>query len=183
MRAGTKYDVVMLDAFDHEYIPEHLLTREFLTEVKSLLSPQGVLVANTFSSSRLYDHESTTYADVFGTFYNLKRDNRVIIARPAGLARCRRHPRTSALEYEKVLRSFRRRRAVDAADVLDARRTGTPARACSRTSTRRPTCSTASAARPPAVAVLQRQRAGMQAAIAGQHAWSCPGPIDRRQGP
>jgi spermidine synthase len=70
----------MLDAFDHEYIPEHLLTQEFLKEVKSLLAPGGVLAANTFSSSRLYDHESTTYASVFPQFFNLKRENRVIIA-------------------------------------------------------------------------------------------------------
>jgi spermidine synthase len=113
LRAGTKYDVVMLDAFDHEYIPEHLLTREFLTEVKSLLAPQGVLVANTFSSSRLYDHESTTYADVFGTFYNLKSANRVIIARPAGLPD-EASLRARATEYEKVLRTF----GVDALSVL-----------------------------------------------------------------
>lgn len=80
LREGRRYDLVMLDAFDHEYIPEHLLTREFLTEVKSLLTPDGVLAANTFSSSRLYDHESVTYAAVFPTFFNLKKDNRVIIA-------------------------------------------------------------------------------------------------------
>jgi spermidine synthase len=79
-REGRQYDLIMLDAFDHEYIPEHLLTREFLQEVASLLSPQGVLAANTFSSSRLYDHESVTYEAVFGTFYNLKEDNRVILA-------------------------------------------------------------------------------------------------------
>ena len=85
VRAGEKYDVVMLDAFDHEYIPEHLLTREFLQETKALLGPKGVLVANTFSSSQLYDHESTTYADVFGAFYNLKRENRVIVWRVGGL--------------------------------------------------------------------------------------------------
>ena len=84
-RTGEKYDLVMLDAFDHEYIPEHLLTREFLQEVKTLLGAKGVLVANTFSSSQLYDHESATYADVFGTFYNLKRENRVIVTRMGGL--------------------------------------------------------------------------------------------------
>jgi spermidine synthase len=84
-RAGERYDLVMLDAFDHEYIPEHLLTREFLEEVRVLLGQKGVLVANTFSSSALYDHESTTYAAVFGTFYNLKRENRVIVARMDGL--------------------------------------------------------------------------------------------------
>jgi spermidine synthase len=80
IRERRKYDLIMLDAFDHEYIPEHLLTREFIAEVKSLLSPQGVLAANTFSSSRLYDHESVTYAAVFPHFFNLKRENRVIIA-------------------------------------------------------------------------------------------------------
>jgi spermidine synthase len=80
MREQRRYDMIMLDAFDHEYNPEHLLTREFLQEVKSLLAPNGVLVANTFSSSRLYDHESTTYASVFPEFFNLKRANRVIIA-------------------------------------------------------------------------------------------------------
>jgi len=84
-RNGERYDLVMLDAFDHEYIPEHLLTREFLQEVRVLLGDRGVLVANTFSSSQLYDHESTTYADVFGTFYNLKRENRVIVTRMGGL--------------------------------------------------------------------------------------------------
>jgi len=79
IREKRQYDLVMLDAFDHEYIPEHLLTQEFLREVKTLLAPGGVLAANTFSSSRLYDHESVTYASVFGTFFNLKRDNRVIL--------------------------------------------------------------------------------------------------------
>ncbi|HXR52901.1 MAG TPA: fused MFS/spermidine synthase, partial [Steroidobacteraceae bacterium] len=113
IRSGEKYDVVMLDAFDHEYIPEHLLTREFLTEVKSLLTPTGVLVGNTFSSSRLYDHESTTYAAVFGTFYNLKAANRVIVARPAGLPD-QAALRARAEEYAQVLRGF----GMDALDVL-----------------------------------------------------------------
>lgn len=84
-REGRKYDLVMLDAFDHEYIPEHLLTKQFLEEVASLLTSQGVLAANTFSSSRLYDHESVTYASVFGTYFNLKHDNRVILAKKDAL--------------------------------------------------------------------------------------------------
>ena len=80
IREQRQFDLIMLDAFDHEYIPEHLLTQEFLREVKALLAPQGVLAANTFSSSGLYDHESVTYASVFGTFFNLKKENRVILA-------------------------------------------------------------------------------------------------------
>ncbi|MFO7325019.1 MAG: fused MFS/spermidine synthase [Pseudomonadota bacterium] len=105
IREGKKYDAILLDAFDHEYIPEHLLTKEFLTEVKSLLAPGGVLVGNTFSSSRLYDHESTTYAAVFGTFYNLKAANRVIVAKPAGLPTMEQL-RARAMEYELALRGF-----------------------------------------------------------------------------
>jgi len=104
-REGKRYDIIMLDAFDHEYIPEHLLTREFLQEVKALLAPQGVLVANTFSSSRLYDHESTTYSDVFGPYYNLKAANRVIVIRQGGLPPLE-ELRTRAATYEAALRSF-----------------------------------------------------------------------------
>ena len=113
IREGRRYDAILLDAFDHEYIPEHLLTREFLAEVKSLLSPEGVLVGNTFSSSRLYDHESTTYAAVFGSFYNLKAANRVIVARPAGLPNAAQL-RARAQEYALVLRGF----GVDIEEVL-----------------------------------------------------------------
>ena len=81
---GRQYDYIMLDAFTGDYIPEHLLTREFLDEVKQILSPDGVLVANTFSTSRLYDHESVTWQRVWNEFYNFKlptSGNRIIIAR------------------------------------------------------------------------------------------------------
>ncbi len=82
IRAGTKYDIIMLDAFEDEYIPEHMSTKEFLLEVKSALTPDGVVAANTFSSNRLYPYESATYESVFGPFYNLKLGNRIIYAQP-----------------------------------------------------------------------------------------------------
>ncbi len=78
---NPQYNIIMLDAFDADYIPDHLLTREFLLEVKSILAPDGVIVANTFSNSALYDYESVTYRAVFGPFYNLKLGNRIIIGR------------------------------------------------------------------------------------------------------
>ena len=86
MRAqNPQYNMIMLDAFDADYIPEHLLTREFLQEVKAILAPDGVIVANTFSNSALYDYESVTYRAVFGPFYNLKLGNRIIITRNNGI--------------------------------------------------------------------------------------------------
>ena len=87
IKAQQHYDLILLDAFDHHYIPEHLLTQEFLTEIKTLLTPQGVLAANTFSTSQLYDHESATYEAVFGTFYNLRLENknRIILLQRDGV--------------------------------------------------------------------------------------------------
>ena len=82
-QAGPAYDLIMLDAFGADYIPEHLMTREFLQEVKALLQEDGVLAANTFATSKLYDHESVTYRDVFGPFFNFdlpRSGNRVILA-------------------------------------------------------------------------------------------------------
>ncbi|MBL8269617.1 spermidine synthase [Steroidobacter sp.] len=105
LREQQRYDLIMLDAFDHEYIPEHLLTQEFLKEVKGLLTPNGVLVANTFSSSRLYDHESTTYASVFPQFFNLKRENRVIIASNGSLPDDTQLKANSE-RFEKAFESF-----------------------------------------------------------------------------
>jgi spermidine synthase len=84
-RARAQYDMIMLDAFESDYIPEHLLTQEFLREVRAIMAPRGVLVANTWSTSGLYDHESATYASVFGQFYNLKQGNRIIMTRLGGL--------------------------------------------------------------------------------------------------
>jgi spermidine synthase len=80
------YDLVLLDAFDADYIPEHMLTREFLQEVKSIMTPNGVIVANTFSDSALYDYESVTYRTVFGSFFNLKLANRIIVGRASGIS-------------------------------------------------------------------------------------------------
>jgi spermidine synthase len=80
LRTTKRYELIMLDAYEHQYIPEHMLTREFLTEVRSLLQPAGIVAANTFSSSRLYQNESVTYRSVFGQFYNLRSGNRVILA-------------------------------------------------------------------------------------------------------
>lgn len=113
IREQRRYDLIMLDAFDHEYIPEHLLTREFLSEVKTLLTPDGVVAANTFSSSRLYDHESVTYAAVFGGFFNLKQENRVILITNA-TAPTPEQLATNSRIHEDVLQPM----GVDAAKIL-----------------------------------------------------------------
>jgi spermidine synthase len=85
IKKGVQYDMVVLDAYNSDYIPEHMLTKEFLEEVKQILTPNGVVLANTWSNSGLYANESVTYEAVFGPFYNLKMGNRIIIAQKNGL--------------------------------------------------------------------------------------------------
>ncbi|PCI65633.1 MAG: hypothetical protein COB38_10915 [Gammaproteobacteria bacterium] len=83
LRKKQSYDWIILDAFNGDYIPEHLLTVEFLQEVKNLLSDNGILSANTFSSSELYNYESVTYQAVFNQLQILQsptKGNRIIFA-------------------------------------------------------------------------------------------------------
>lgn len=105
MGDGARYDLVLLDAYDGEYIPEHLLTVEFLREVAGLLNPGGAVVANTWSSSGLYDHESVTYEAAFGRFLNFKARNRIIVAGPAA-AIPRAQLIANAAAWEPRLRPF-----------------------------------------------------------------------------
>lgn len=103
---ARRYDLVVLDAFDVDYIPEHMLTREFLGEARAIMAPDGVFVANTFSSSALYDLESATYESAFGEFYNLRGPgNRVVIARLGGLPP-REEVARNADHYEAAFERF-----------------------------------------------------------------------------
>ena len=79
----AKYDIVILDAFNSDYIPFHLMTREFLQEVKAILSEDGVVVANVFYSNRLFDAEFKTFLDVFGrceAFFGTDSTNAMLVS-------------------------------------------------------------------------------------------------------
>lgn len=81
--SGQRFEIIMLDAFDTDYIPPQLMTVEFFELLRDLMEPDGVLAANSFPISRMYDRESATYAAIFGDFYYLRGTmdaNRVIIA-------------------------------------------------------------------------------------------------------
>jgi spermidine synthase len=45
-----RHDLVMVDCFGESFIPPALLTAEFFRDVRGLLSPRGVLVANLWST-------------------------------------------------------------------------------------------------------------------------------------
>jgi len=89
MKSKESYDIIFLDAYYGDYIPFHLLTREFLMMVKDHLTPHGTVVSNTWSAQKLYERESATYADVFGyldSYLGKRSGNRIIISPKNGKA-------------------------------------------------------------------------------------------------
>ncbi len=62
---APKYDIVILDAFNSDYIPFHLMTKEFLEEIQGVLADDGVVVANVFYNNYLFDAELATFLAVF----------------------------------------------------------------------------------------------------------------------
>ncbi|HIQ22190.1 MAG TPA: hypothetical protein EYH34_13280 [Planctomycetes bacterium] len=86
-RCRSRYDIVFLDAFGPDSIPYHLATREFLTAVRGILAPGGIVVGNVWSrsSNRLYDSMILTYQDVFEAVYILDvrgAGNKIIFGLP-----------------------------------------------------------------------------------------------------
>jgi spermidine synthase len=98
-RAGTHYDLIVIDAYDKHSVPEHMLTQEFIRDVRSLLSPGGVVASNTFSLGRLSLHEAATYQSVFGEIriVDVKGQNRIILAGRDGLPSIATMARNAAL--------------------------------------------------------------------------------------
>ncbi|OHB71134.1 MAG: hypothetical protein A2V70_14320 [Planctomycetes bacterium RBG_13_63_9] len=86
-KSPGRYDVIFLDAFGSESIPYHLTTREFLQAVRRALTPQGIAVANVWSSysNPLYDSMVQTYQDVFQELHVLDvsgAGNKILLALP-----------------------------------------------------------------------------------------------------
>ena len=105
IRQGLKYDAVILDAFDKDYIPEHMATAEFLEQVKAVLNDDGLLLANTFAGTQYQKYEEATYQAVFGDIYESKipNGNRIIIAGDGAEAIAAKLPNSGAVIKSKVL--------------------------------------------------------------------------------
>ncbi|OGW33158.1 MAG: hypothetical protein A2X59_07540 [Nitrospirae bacterium GWC2_42_7] len=73
-RTKKKYDWIILDAYQNDYIPFHLTTLEFLKEVKSRLKDNGIVVTNITSPFRnkFFDSMVMTYKKAFPHLYVFK---------------------------------------------------------------------------------------------------------------
>ncbi len=82
----TRYDVVFLDAYDAVDYPRHLGTREFFSEVRRILTPGGVVVANLSpNATPMRDALVRTFGDVLSPvacFYSPEAGNTVVVGGP-----------------------------------------------------------------------------------------------------
>ena len=83
-----RYDQIWLDAFNSDYIPAHMATKEFITLARSRLTEGGIIIQNLFCDNKLYDAQIATFRSVFTkvfVFEGQKSGSCVIVAsdRPA----------------------------------------------------------------------------------------------------
>ena len=85
-RVQKKYDIVMLDAYNSDYIPFHLMTKEFFTEIKNKMTPNGVVYQNIWTSNKLMVRLLNTLKSLFKYVYvapGVKTSNAIIYASDA----------------------------------------------------------------------------------------------------
>jgi len=68
-RSRERYDQIWLDAFNSDYIPAHLTTREFLQLVRSRLTTGGIVIQNLFGGNQFYDAQIATFRSVFSRVF------------------------------------------------------------------------------------------------------------------
>ncbi len=76
----NKYDIVMIDVFDADYIPEGFLTNEAMQNFKKVTKMGGIIAFNTFVNSDYTEKEDKLFADNFMQRYQLiQQGNKIII--------------------------------------------------------------------------------------------------------
>jgi len=69
MRSSSRYDLIIVDAFNDLSVPYHLTTREFTQQLRNRLAPDGALVTNVvdnFARGRFLASYVKTLQSVFG---------------------------------------------------------------------------------------------------------------------
>ena len=101
---NIRYDAIILDAFDKDYIPEHMTSAEFIIQAKNTLTANGIILANTFKSTNFAKYEEATYQSVFGDIYEsvIHNGNRIIIAGRAAASVAENLPASQTITQSKA---------------------------------------------------------------------------------
>jgi spermidine synthase len=101
--SGTTYDVLLVDGYDRQGLPEALSSQRFYDDCAEALAPGGLLVVNLHAHHRLHKVHvgriARSFEDALVVVDDTTRDNRIVFAekgRPPTALRCGplRRPRT-----------------------------------------------------------------------------------------
>jgi spermidine synthase len=76
---NPSYDLVILDAFDSQYIPRTLLSQRFFSNLKRMITADGVIAINSFTNSQYAKLEQQLLQDNFNHFYKMPGKNLVLL--------------------------------------------------------------------------------------------------------
>jgi spermidine synthase len=79
LRDKVKYDIIFADAFRGGYIPYHLTTKEFMEDLKALLTPDGIVVSNLQPGFESYHYHRRTFNAVFRHQCSYGGDGNVVV--------------------------------------------------------------------------------------------------------
>ncbi len=81
-KTDRRYDQIWVDAFNTDYIPVHMTTKEFLVLAKSRLKKNGVVVQNVHNTNKLFDAQVATFRAAFShvfLFDGARSGNSIIV--------------------------------------------------------------------------------------------------------
>lgn len=88
--APNSYDLIILDAFNKDYVPESFLTDDFVMDVKKCLKQHGIVAVNTYNDglqkyNNVSKKEARLYSSIFSDLFELKSPpSTVILAQKGG---------------------------------------------------------------------------------------------------
>jgi spermidine synthase len=80
LNSTKKYDMIFFDVFDENYIPKELLNDDFILSLKNILQKDGLLIFNTFTSSKTYKTEEEMIKSKFAYNKQIAINNRIIFS-------------------------------------------------------------------------------------------------------
>jgi spermidine synthase len=93
-------DVIMLDAYRGDFVPFHLLTREFYLLVKNSLSQGGVVVQNVEPTTMLFDASVATIKSAFDNVEAFDAGDNIVVIAYDGPPKTAESLRQRALELQ-----------------------------------------------------------------------------------
>ncbi len=77
--ANGIYDIIILDAFNEDYIPSDILSSKFMKQISRIATNDGLVLFNGFTASPIFKLETNLFEQNFKTVYSFIIDNNRII--------------------------------------------------------------------------------------------------------